>query len=624
MRPPHCCPYCSQPLSEAFVASNAGRVAACPHCHRNVEFPDQANVAPSVEPTCLVGDASQSVLRALDEKLTGVPRVALRDEAAGDAAPVVRLQSSEMPANQGGNRYQLHGEIARGGMGAILKGRDTDLGRDLAFKVLLDSHRDKPDVVRRFVEEAQINGQLQHPGIVPVYELGQFADERPFFTMKLVKGRTLSSLLAQRTHPADDRPRFIGIFQQVCQTLAYAHSRGVIHRDLKPANIMVGAFGEVQVMDWGLAKVLPSGGVADEKKARDRQLGQSVIQTVRNKVGSDPSGTFGTFGSHTQAGSVLGTPAYMPPEQALGEIDNLDERADVFGLGAILCEILTGKPPYVGTDGTQVHRLASRGKLDDCFRRLDACGADPELVQLAKHCLELEPVDRPRYAAELAERVTGYLESVESKLRETELERAAEAARVVELRRRRQLHYAIAAMLLVGFVAAGLAAYHFRSLEGAQRTLAERNEQLATERKAEAIAAIAARERESEQRKLAESEKARADITLADMQTSRGLQAGKEADAAIAALWFANAALLTPHDPDRQAGNRLRARNWLNDAIIPTALLKLPSGNLRRMSFRPDGTLALTLNGTNLRIWDWRYEQPLAWSASRNGVTDAG
>ena len=160
------------------------------------------------------------------------------------------------------------------------------LGRDLAIKVLLESHKDKPDVVQRFVEEAQIGGQLQHPGIVPVYELGQFADERPYFSMKLVKGQTLAALLSERVAPTVDRTRFLGIYQQICQTLAYAHSRGVIHRDLKPANIMVGAFGEVQVMDWGLAKVLSVGGVADEKKAHQKQQDASVIRTV-HKEGSD-------------------------------------------------------------------------------------------------------------------------------------------------------------------------------------------------------------------------------------------------------------------------------------------------------------------------------------------------
>ena len=359
----------------------------------------------------------------LGNTLDEVPSVSLRESQTEGDDPISRPNSPEIPQTKPDSRYRLDGEIARGGMGAIIKGRDTDLGRDLAIKVLLDSHKDKPEVIQRFVEEAQIGGQLQHPGIAPVYELGQFADQRPFFSMKLVKGDTLSKLLSNRDDPAADRSKLIGVFEQVCQTMAYAHSRGVIHRDLKPANIMVGAFGEVQVMDWGLAKVLPVGGVADEKTARRKQNGETMIQTMRS-VGSDAPGSVGSAGSETQMGSVMGTPAYMPPEQALGEIDLLDQRADVFGLGAILAEILTGKPPYVADDGTQIYRMASRGKLGDCFDRLDECGADAELITLAKQCLEVEPSDRPQDANALAEQVTGYLGSVETKLRKSEVQRA--------------------------------------------------------------------------------------------------------------------------------------------------------------------------------------------------------
>src|SRR4029450_13691280 len=131
-------------------------------------------------------------------------------------------------------------------------------------------------------EEAQISGQLQHPGMVPVYELGTFGDSRPYFTMKLVKGRTLTEMLAERSGPAADLPRFLSMFLQVAQTVAYAHSRGVIHRDLKPSNVMVGSFGEVQVMDWGLAKVLAEGGVADEQESASAPVDKSVIRTVRS------------------------------------------------------------------------------------------------------------------------------------------------------------------------------------------------------------------------------------------------------------------------------------------------------------------------------------------------------
>jgi tetratricopeptide (TPR) repeat protein len=200
--------------------------------------------------------------------------------------------------------------------------------------------------------------------------------------------------------------------------------------------------------------VLQVGGVADEKKSQVLNPGQSIIQTLRSGIGNDVP-DFGSTGSNTQMGSVMGTPAYMPPEQALGKVERLDERSDVFGLGAILCEILTGKPPYVGTDGTAVYRQASRGKLDDCMSRLQGCGADEDLVSLARHCLELEPAARPRDAGVLAAKVTEYLESVETKLRKTELERASEATRAVEARKRMRVTMALAASVLLTIIVAG-------------------------------------------------------------------------------------------------------------------------------------------------------------------------
>ena len=255
-----CCPKCGNPLP-AEVAQGV-----CPVCMLRAGLePPSEEVTFGFEPK-LPGHVLESLARSIGP----IPRVLLPDTAPDDAGvAIIKPSSNEMPsADERGDRYQLFGEIARGGIGAVLKGRDPDLGRDLAVKVLLESHHDKPELVRRFVEEAQIGGQLQHPGIVPVYELGAFADRRPYFTMKLVKGRTLAALLAARQSPAHDLPRFLGIFEAMCQTWAYAHARGVIHRDLKPSNVMVGSFGEVQVMDWGLAKVLKEGGVADEAAVR--------------------------------------------------------------------------------------------------------------------------------------------------------------------------------------------------------------------------------------------------------------------------------------------------------------------------------------------------------------------
>src|SRR5262249_49792438 len=308
-----------------------------------------------------------------------MPRVLLR-EAEGESGHVVKPKSDAMPPpGQAGDRYQLQGEIARGGMGAVLRGRDVDLGGDLAVKVPLGKAVGRPEVGRRARGEPQVGAQLQHPGVVPVYDIGRFG-ERPFFTMKLVKGHTLAQLLAQREQPTADRPRLLGIALQVCQAMAYAHAKGVIHRDLKPANVMVGAFGEVQVMDWGLARVRAEGGVADEERAsRQHQDEGTQVRTARSG------------GTDTEAGALLGTPAYMPPEQAQGDVALLDRRADVFGLGAILCEVLTGKPPYVGRSPEEVRRKAANGDLADALARLDGCGADPELIALTKRCLPAEP-----------------------------------------------------------------------------------------------------------------------------------------------------------------------------------------------------------------------------------------
>ncbi|QDV23610.1 serine/threonine-protein kinase [Aureliella helgolandensis] len=389
-----------------------------------------------------------SVLESLQHTMNGVPRVDLRPSDESEAIVIPKsseLASAKLPRN---SRYRLDGEIARGGMGVVLKGRDMDLGRDLAIKVLLNTHRESPEVMRRFIEEAQIGGQLQHPGIVPVHELGKFMDDRPFFTMKLVKGKTLSALLAARSSPSEDRAKFLGIFEQVCQTVAYTHSRGVIHRDLKPSNIMVGAFGEVQVMDWGLAKVLAIGGVADERKQRATQKDVSVIQTIRSEVGSTVDEDH-SVGSQTRMGSVMGTPAYMSREQALGEIDQLDERTDVFALGSILCEILTGCPAYFSRNGGELLRMASRANLDDAHERLERCEADDEVCALARDCISAEPADRIRDAQILSNRLASYLESVEERLRKSELERAKSETRATEERKRRRVQLALAASALL-------------------------------------------------------------------------------------------------------------------------------------------------------------------------------
>ncbi len=372
----------------------------------------------------------------------GTMQPLLLKEAEGDSAHIVKPKSDAMPTpEQTGDRYRLDGEIARGGMGAVLRGRDVDLGRDLAVKVLLEKYAHRPEIARRFIEEAQIGGQLQHPGVVPVYDIGRFGD-RPFFTMKLVKGLTLSAILGKRQDASADWPRLLGITLQVAQTLAYAHAKGVIHRDLKPANIMVGAFGEVQVMDWGLAKVLAEGGVADEERASRMHNVPEDVTTIRT---ARSTGSAGSSGTDTEAGSLLGTPAYMPPEQANGDIAHLDRRADVFGLGAILCEVLTGKPPYVGRSAEEVRRKAANGDLADATARLDACGADADLMALTKKCLCPEAIDRPKDAQEVPDALSAYLNGVQERLQAAERERAVAVVREAEQRKKSTVQLALAA-----------------------------------------------------------------------------------------------------------------------------------------------------------------------------------
>lgn len=345
-------------------------------------------------------------------------------------------------------RFQLFDEIGRGGMGMILRGHDTDLQRDIAVKVLLETHLGRDDLAERFLQEARVTGQLQHPGIVPIYHVGRFEDQRPYFAMKLVQGQTLAALLAGRSDPSHEQARYVGIFLQICQTLAYAHARGVIHRDLKPANIMVGEFGEVQVMDWGLAK------------------------KVHEPDDEDSTMTNHTSGFDTSPGVVIGTPAYLPPEQARHASDRNDPRSDVFGLGGILCEILTGAPPFRGKTARTMLALAHNNDLADAQQRLNVCDADPALIQIVLTCLESDPTKRPRDGGVVAEQIVEYQASVQERLHNAELERAATRARAEGERWRRWLAWGlVVAFILVG-LSSGITLWYKQNERNRQQLLA--------------------------------------------------------------------------------------------------------------------------------------------------------
>ncbi|MFT4512375.1 MAG: serine/threonine protein kinase, partial [Planctomycetota bacterium] len=416
-----------------------------------------------------------SILQRIGEVTGMKPSISLREiDPAGQTPMLKPLVAGDEVARETG-KYMVQGMLGQGGVGTVHKGHDTDLGRDVAIKFLHERYAKDPGILHRFVEEAQIGGQLQHPGIVPVYELGM-VDGRPFFTMKMVKGETLAKKLAERPSPANDRRAFLVIFEDICQTMAYAHARGVVHRDLKPANIMIGAFGEVQVVDWGMGKVLQSGGVADEKLAADRQSQLSVIETLRS------SG----HGTQSILGSVMGTPAYMPPEQARGDVDAMDERSDVFSLGAILCEILTGMPPYIGQPNKLIS-MAAMGKLDDAHARLAACGAEADLVEIATMCLMPAPAARPQSAGAVAAAIHSHLASAEARAHDA-------TVRTLAMKRTQKLGIALTIVIAMGLAAS---LWFWRDAD-AQRGLAEnaatsekQARQLADTRAEEARASLA-------------------------------------------------------------------------------------------------------------------------------------
>ena len=349
------------------------------------------------------------------------------------------VESWELPENSDASlRYTLGEEIARGGMGIVYAARDEQFHREVAVKVLHDELVSRSIPRRRFVEESRISGQLQHPGIPPVFDLGTLPDGRLFLAMKLIHGETLAELLER------DKPELsvlVQIFEQIAQTVAYAHSKRVVHRDLKPHNVMVGAFTEVQVMDWGLAKVLGDTGLS--------------VADLLEVPTSDSSLDTDRGDSSTQAGSVLGTPAYMPPEQATGQVDQVDTRADVFALGAILCELLTGQPPYIGSS-TQIVASAIGAHLSPAIQRLEACSADRELIQIAIHCLQADPEQRPKDASIVAQSIADYQTGIEERLRQVEVDTATSQAKADELWKRRTLQVSLAVLVLCLLVVAGV------------------------------------------------------------------------------------------------------------------------------------------------------------------------
>jgi serine/threonine-protein kinase len=353
-------------------------------------------------------DAHQSLAAlpaagAVREDLGGIAdqdlQASLGPPPSTDPDSTVDREPSSGAGPQDGPRYRVLRPHAQGGLGEVFVALDRELNREVALKQIRPEHADDEPSRARFLLEAELTGALEHPGVVPVYGLGQYQDGRPFYAMRFIRGESLKDAI-RRFHETDVPGREIGErslalrgllarFVAVCNAVAYAHSRGVLHRDLKPANVMLGRYGETLVVDWGLGKVV---GRADPTQ-------ENSEVTVRPSAGTDVLAT--------QLGAAVGTPAYMSPEQAQGRLDELGPASDIYSLGATLYYLLTGKAPFEGPDKGEVLRRVARGRFRAPMRVKS--GVPPALDAVCRKAMALKPTDRYPSALELAAEVEHWL-----------------------------------------------------------------------------------------------------------------------------------------------------------------------------------------------------------------------
>ena len=458
-------------------------------------------------------------------------------------------------------KYRIVRVLGEGSMGTVYEAEQDNPLRSVALKMMRHGLL-SPQLIKRFGREAQFLGRLHHPGIAQIYEAGVSDNGQPFFAMEFIRGVELDEYA--RRHNLEPTAR-LGLLARVSDAVHHAHERGVIHRDLKPANILVDEAGQPKVLDFGVARAL-----------------DVALPTITGR---------------TEIGQVIGTLSYMSPEQLGADPAALDLRTDVYALGVLLFQLLAGRLPFhhENLPLPEVARSiieqepARLGSIDTRFR------GDVETI-VAK-AMEKNKQRRYASAGELATDLRRHLNNEPIQARRT-----SPAERLARWGRRNKplaAGLAVAALFLVLMTAGSIASAVYykrqailqRGLINDMTDLADRNRQLADENKAALL---------------------RAETTLVDMQTSRGLQAGDRDDAALAVLWFAKAAQQAASDPRRQADNRLRARNWARDAVLPVGAWSL-NESPRRIEFCPRHDLLLIQTGRRLFVRDWRRDETRDW-----------
>lgn len=350
------------------------------------------------------------------------------DEEAERLREAVNLEIEGLPRIV---KYAVGEEIAKGGMGRIYRAHDPVLRREVALKMIPDAPQTRHRA--RLLEEAQITGQLDHPNIVPVHDMGLDAEGELFFSMKMVRGRTLDQILdgirdgQEGLRERYSLPRLLQVMEQVCNALAFAHNRGVIHRDMKPGNIMLGDFGEVLVMDWGLAKLdqvrnrpTPEDSLRANpvRASRGRELGDlRTLDSPRHQHAIHLPDAVRTLRGDarlwgTRHGMIAGTPAYMSPEQARGDASLVDERCDIYSLGAILYEILTLHPPYMAPTEGEIVRAVVEGGILPPRRRAPSRRIPPALEAITMKALQRDPDARYASILDFQRELRGFLDSL--------------------------------------------------------------------------------------------------------------------------------------------------------------------------------------------------------------------